>query len=75
MSPAPRFGIGCTDVVYLIGDIKVLVKKLDLLSAEFFEGNTTTRNELVHVHNALLRLKESTRRKYPDITSPIVAAV
>ena len=42
-------------VVYLLGDINGLTKKLYLLAAEFFAGNTTIRN-------ALLRLKELTRK-------------
>ena len=33
-------------VVYLPGDINGLAKKLQLLAAEFFAGNTTVRNEL-----------------------------
>ena len=44
-------------VVYLPGDINGVKKKLQLLAAEFFAGNTTVRNELVHVLDALLRLK------------------
>ena len=36
-------------IVYLPGDIKGLTDKLHLLPAEFFAGNTTVRNELVHV--------------------------
>ena len=44
-------------VVYLPGDINGLAKKLQLLAAVFFAGNTTVRNELVHVLDALLRLK------------------
>ena len=43
-------------VVFLPGDINGLVKKLHLLAAEFFKGNTSVRNELVHVLGALLRL-------------------
>ena len=35
--------------MYLPGDINGLAKKLQLLTAEFFAGNTTVRNELVHV--------------------------
>ena len=44
-------------VVYLSGDINGLTKKLHLLAAEFFAGNTTVRNELVHLLDALLRSK------------------
>ena len=43
-------------VVYLPGDINGLARKLKLLAAEFFAGNNTVRNELVHVLDALLRL-------------------
>ena len=42
-------------VVYLPGDINGLAKKLQLLAAELFAGNTTARNELVHVLDVLLR--------------------
>ena len=56
-------------VVYLPGDINGLAKKLQLLAAEFFAGNTTVRNELVHVLDALLRLKQVTRKEYTDITA------
>ena len=45
------------------GDINGLTRKLHLLSAEFFAGNTTVRNELVHVLDALFRLKQLTRKK------------
>ena len=38
--------------------IKGLTDKLHLLLAEFFAVNTTFRNELVHVLDALLRLKQ-----------------
>ena len=44
-------------VVYLPGDINGLTKKLHLLAAEFFAGNTTVRNELVHALGVLFRLK------------------
>ena len=56
-------------VVYLPGDINGLVKKLQLLAAEFFAGNTTVRNELVHVLDALLRLKQLTHKEYTNITA------
>ena len=36
-------------VVYLPGDINGLTKKLHLLAAEYFAGNTSVGNELVHV--------------------------
>ena len=35
----------------------------------FFAGNTTVRNELVHVLDALLRLKQLTRKEYTNITA------
>ena len=41
--------------MYLPGDINGLAKKLQLLAAEFFAGNTTVRNELFHALDALLR--------------------
>ena len=53
---APYKGYKGEGVVYLPGDINGLTKKLQLLAAEFFAGNTTVRNELVHVLDALLRL-------------------
>ena len=62
-------------VVYLPGDINGLTKELHLLSAEYFAGNTTVRNELVHVLDALLRLKQLTRKEYADITARLVASL
>ena len=44
-------------VVYLPANINGLVKKLNLLAAEFHAGNTSVRNELVDVLDALLRFK------------------
>ena len=55
--------------VYLPGDINGLAKKLQLLAAEFFAGNTTIRNELVHMLDALLRLKQVTCKEYMNITA------
>ena len=49
-------------VGYLPGEINGLTKKLQLLAAEFFAGNTAVRNELVHVLDALLSLKQLTRK-------------
>ena len=37
--------------------------KLHLLLAEFIAGNTTVRNELVYVLDALLRLKQLTTQR------------
>ena len=68
----PPYGRG---VVYLPGDINGLGKKLRLLAAEFFAGNTTARNELVHVLDALLRLKQLTRKEYADIIARLVASL
>ena len=56
-------------VVYFPEDINGLEKKLQLLAAKFFGGNTTVRNELVHVLDALLRLKQLTRKEYTNITA------
>ena len=61
-------------VVYLPGDIKGLTDKLHLLSAEFLAGNTTVRNELVHVLDALLRVKQLTCREYTDISNRLASA-
>ena len=56
-------------VVYLPGDINGLARKLQLLAAEFLAGNTTVRNELVHVMGALLRLKQVTRKEYTNLAA------
>ena len=58
---APYKGWKGEGVVYLPGDINGFARKLQLLAAEFFAGNTTVRNELVHVLDALLRLKQVKR--------------
>ena len=63
---------GC-GVVYLPGDIKGLTEKLHLLLAEFFVGNITVRNELVHVLDAMLRLKQLTRREDTDINNRLAS--
>ena len=55
-------------VVYLPGDINGLARKLQLLAAEFFAGSTTARN-------ALLRLKELTRKEYTNITARLTASL
>ena len=62
-------------VVYLPGEIYGLVTKLHLLAAEFLAGNNTVRNELVHVLDAFLRLKQLTRKEYADITARLVASL
>ena len=62
-------------VVYLPGDIIGFTKKLHLLAAEFFAGNTTVRNELVYVLDALLRFKQLTRKEYADITARLAASL
>ena len=62
-------------VVQLPGDINGLTKKLHLLAAEFFAGNTTVRNELVHVLDTLLRLKQLTRKAYTDSTACLAASL
>ena len=61
-------------VVYLLGDINGLADKLHLFLAEFPAGNTTVRNELVYVLDALLRLKQLTRRDYTDINNRLASA-
>ena len=61
--------------MYLPGDINGLAKKLQLLVAEFLAGNTTDRNELVYVLNALLRLKQLTRKEYTNITARLAASL
>ena len=62
-------------VVYLPGHISGLAKKFQLLAAEVFAGNTTVRNELVHVLDALFRLKQLTRKEYADITARLAASL
>ena len=59
--------------MYLPGDIQGLTDKLHLLPAEFFAGDTTVKNELVHVLDALLRLKQLTRREYTDIKNRLAS--
>ena len=59
--------------MYLPGDIDGLTKKLHLLAAEFFVGHITIRNEMVHALDALLRLKQLTRKEY--ITARLAAAL
>ena len=59
--------------MYLPGYINRLAKKLQLLAAEFVAGNTTNRNELVHVLDALLRLKQLTCNGYTNITVRLIA--
>ena len=66
----------CEGVVNLPGDINRLAAKLQLLAAEFVAGNTTVRNELVHVLgvlDVLLRLKQLTRKDYTNITAGLAA--
>ena len=48
---------------------------IHLLAAALFAGNTTIRNELVHVLDALLRLKQLTRKEYTDITTRLAASL
>ena len=62
-------------VVYLPGDINGLTKKLHLLPAEFFAHNISIRNELVHVLDVLLRLKQLTRKECADITTRLAASL
>ena len=62
-------------VVYLPGDINGLTSKLHLLAAYFFAGNTSVRNELVHVLDALLRFKQLTRKECADITARLAASL
>ena len=61
-------------VVYLPGDMNGLARKLHLLAAEYLAGITSVRNELVHVLEALLRLKQLTCKDYTDITACLAAS-
>ena len=61
-------------VVYLPVDIKGLTDKLHLLE-EFLAGNTTVLNELVHMLDALLRLKQLTCREYMDINNLLASTL
>ena len=58
-------------IVYLPRYINGLTKKS--FAAEFFAG-TTVRNELVHVLDALLRLKQLTRKEYTNITARLATS-
>ena len=59
--------------MYLPGDIKGLTDKLYLLLVELIAGNTTVRNELVCVLDALFRLKQLTRREYTEINNRLAS--
>ena len=61
--------------MYLLGDINGLAKKLHLLAAEFVAGNTTVRNEFVHVSDTLLTLKQLTCEECVDITARLAASL
>ena len=61
--------------MYLPGDINGLRTKLHFLATEFFAGNTSVRNELVNVLDALLRLKQLTCKDYTDITARSAASL
>ena len=61
--------------MYFPGDINGLTKKLYLLAAEYFSGNTSVSNELVHALDGLLRLKQLTRKEYADITARLSASL
>ena len=62
-------------MLYLSGDINGLARKLNLLTAEFFACNTTVRNELVDLLDALLGLKQLARKEYADITARLAASL
>ena len=62
-------------MVYLPGDINGLTKKLQLLVAGFFAGNTRVRNGLVHALDALLRLKELAPKGSTNITARLAASL
>ena len=55
--------------IFLPGDIKGLVTKLELLLAEFHAGNRTTRNEIVSILDELKRRKEISRERYQSINN------
>ena len=55
--------------IFLPGDIKGLVTKLELLLAEFHAGNKTTRNEIVSILDELKRRKEISRERYQSINN------
>ena len=55
--------------IFLPGDIKGLVTKLELLLAEFHAGNRTTRNEIVSILDELRRRKEISRERYQSINN------
>ena len=55
--------------IFLPGDIKGLTSKLHLLLAEYREGNTTTRNEIVSISDELRRRKRMSRKEYTEINN------
>ena len=61
--------------MYLPENINRLARKLHLLATEFLAGNITVRNELVHVLDVLLRLKQLACKQYADITARLAASL
>ena len=55
--------------IFLPGDIKGLVTKLELLLVEFHAGNKTTRNEIVSILDELKRRNEISLEKYQSINN------
>ena len=52
-------------IQFLPGEIKGLTMKLNLLLAEFADGNTSpTRNDIVYILDALLKQKQIPRAEY-----------
>lgn len=57
-------------IIYLPSTIKAMEDKLKVLLAEYNAGNqTSTRNEIVPIADALLKRKAITRGEYKDINS------
>ena len=61
--------------IFLPGDIKGLVTKLELLLSEFHAGNTTTRNEIVAILDELKRRKKISPERYQSINSYLGATL
>ena len=50
-------------------------EEIAFIICRVFAGNTTVRNELVHILDALFRLEQLTRKEYADITARLTASL
>ena len=75
-SSRKRQKVGKGVVVYLPGDIKGLLTKLQLLLAEFDSGNkVSTRNEIVPILDELRRRNRISTERYKEINNHIAATL